>query len=144
MTKDTVNKLQLELHVPDFDRALDFYGKLGFKVVWKRQKNDAGDYMVIERDGTLLNFWPGNENVWEQPYFKNFPKNTKRGYGVEIVYTTNDVEDYYDNVKQFAKVVEELKLQPWGRKDFRIEDPFGYYLRITEPHDITDPDEAVD
>lgn len=144
MSKDTVNKIQLELHVPDFSITQDFYTKLGFKVVWQRKKSDAGDYMVMERNGTILNFWPGNEHVWEQSYFKNFPRDTKRGYGVEIVYTVEDVHDYYSQVKEFANIVEELKKQPWGRWDFRFEDPFGYYLRVTEPHDITDPNEAVD
>jgi len=144
MAKDTNNKLQLELHVPDFAKAQDFFEKLGFRVVWKRQKQDTGDYMVMERGGTILNFWPGNEHVWEQSYFKKFPKDTKRGYGVEIVYTTEDVQSYYQEIKDFANIVEPLKKQPWGRWDFRFEDPFGYYFRVTEPHDITDPSEAVD
>jgi hypothetical protein len=34
-------------------------------------------------------------------------------------------------------------MQPWGVKDFRIEDPFGFYLRITERHNILDPKYAV-
>jgi len=29
-------------------------------------------------------------------------------------------------------VVEPLRMRPWGARDFRIADPFGYYLRITE------------
>lgn len=144
MPKDTVNNIQLELHVPDFATVKDFYGKLGFEVVWERQKNDAGDYLVMRHGGTIINFWPGNEQVWEQSYFKRFPKNTKRGYGVEIVYTVDDIKSYYSQVKEFANIVEELKKQPWGRWDFRFEDPFGYYLRVTEPHDITNPKEAVD
>lgn len=143
LTKDAPNLIQLELHVPNQDMAREFYEKLGFKVIWKRQKGDAGDYMVMERDGTILNFWPGNDHVWDQSYFKNFPQDTKRGYGVEIVYTVDDVESYYNNVKQFAYIVEELKLQPWGRYDFRMEDPFGFYLRVTEHHDIRESSEAV-
>jgi lactoylglutathione lyase len=144
MAKDAPNKIQIELHVPDFELAKDFYGKLGFKIIWVRQKHDAGDYMVMERDGTILNFWPGNNHIWEQSYFKRFPKDTKRGYGVEIVYTVEDINDYYDKVKTFANIVEPLKKQPWDRYDFRLEDPFGFYLRVTEPHNILDSSEAVD
>lgn len=144
MDKDALNRLQLELHVPDFTIAEEFYGKLGFKVVWRRQKGDAGDYMVMNRQRTIINFWPGNEHVWEQPYFKNFPKDTKRGYGVEIVFNVDNVQEYYEQVKAFAKIVEPLKKKPWGLYDFRLEDPFGFYLRIGEPHNILDPGNAVD
>lgn len=144
MTKDTTNKLQLELHVPDMDIAKDFYGKLGFEVVWVRQKGDVNDYMVMERNGTLINFWPGNEHVWSQSYFKNFPKDTKRGFGVEIVYTTDNIKDYYERVKDFANIVEPLKKKPWGLYDFRMEDPFGFYLRVSELHDIRNAGNAVD
>ncbi len=144
MSKDAPNKIQLELHVPDMKVAQEFYEKLGFKVVWLRHKGDAGDYMVMDREGTILNFWPGNARVWEQPYFKRFPRDTKRGYGVEIVYTTDNIEAYYKDIKQSIKVVEPLKKQPWGLMDFRFEDPSGFYLRVTEPHDIRDPNSAVD
>ncbi len=101
--------------------------------------------MVLdERHGTILNFWPGNEHVYEQAYFSRFPKDTKRGYGVEIVYSVDDIDTYYETTKQFANLVEELKLQPWGSRDFRFEDPFGYYFRVTEPHDITDNKNRVE
>ena len=130
--------------MPDMNQAKEFYTKLGFHVVWSRQNGDANDYMIMERHGTLLNFWPGNKHVWEQPYFKNFPRDTKRGYGVEIVYTTDNIQDYYDQVKEFANIVEPLKKKPWGLHDFRLEDPFGYYLRISEPHDIRDAEHAID
>ena len=144
MSEDTNNKLQLELHVPDFEVVKEFYGKLGFSLVWSRQRGDDGDYLVMERDGTILNFWPGNDKVYDQSYFKGFPKSTKRGYGVKIVYTVEDIEEYYDEVRQFSKVVSPLKKQPWGLYDFRFEDPFGYYFRVTEPHNILDPSNAVD
>lgn len=54
-----------------------------------------------------------------------------------------DIEKFYKEVKDFANVVEELKLQPWGLKDFRTTDPFGYYLRFTSYHNILDNGNAV-
>lgn len=143
MSKHTPNHLQLELHIPDMKLALDFYGKMGFEKVWQRDQNDDGDYLVMQRDGVIINFWPGNEEVWNQPYFKNFPRDTKRGFGVEIVIPTEDIDNYYAKVKEFANIVEELHMQPWGLKDFRLEDPFGFYLRVTEPHNILDSSNAV-
>ncbi len=144
MSDDTQNRLQLELHVPNFTIAEEFYGKLGFAVVWKHREGGAGDYLVMDRKGTIINFWPGNDQVWEQPYFKNFPKDTKRGYGVEIVFGVDDIQQYYGKVKTFAKIVEPLQKQPWGLYDFRLEDPFGFYLRISEPRNILiEPSRAV-
>lgn len=143
MPKDTNNRLQIELHVPDFDKVLDFYGKLDFKKIWHNSEDTNADYLVMERDGVILNFWPGNEKVYEQSYFKQFPNDTKRGYGVELVITVDDIDEYYDKIKVFVKIVDPFVKRPWGLKDFRIEDPFGYYLRITERHDIADPSYAV-
>lgn len=143
MSKDTSNRLLIELHVPDFNQVLDFYGKLGFKKVWHRSEHTNADYLVMEREGVVLCFWPGNDKVHDQSYFKQFPKNTKRGYGVELVITVDDIDAYYEKVRGFAKVVSKIVNRPWGLRDFRIEDPFGYYLRVTERHDITDPNYAV-
>ncbi len=143
MSKDTNNKLQVELHVPDFDIVRDFYGKLGFETVWDRSEDTNADYLVMNRDGVIINFWPGNESVYQQSYFKQFPKDTKRGYGVELVITVDDIDAYYKKVEVFANIVDPFVTRPWGLKDFRIEDPFGYYLRITERHDITDSGYAV-
>jgi hypothetical protein len=144
MLNPTRTTTLLELHVPDFEKTKQYYGQLGFEVVWERQPEELKGYLVMRMDDNILCFWPGNEYIFEQPYFKRFPNNTKRGYGVEIVIMVADVEAYYEQVKDFANVVEELILQPWGLKDFRVEDPFGYYLRFTTPHDIVDVSNAVD
>jgi hypothetical protein len=45
------------------------------------------------------------------------------------------VERFYDRVRKFAKIVQPLQLKKWGRRDFRIVDPFGFYLRITERYE---------
>lgn len=83
--------------------------------------------------------------VSEQPYFKRFPRDTKRGYGVEIIITTTEDLKKLQEVLSVHEVniVEELTIQPWGLYDFRVEDPFGYYLRVTTPHDIRNPNNAV-
>lgn len=132
------NSVHIELHVPDFEKAKDYYGKLGFEVVWERQPEEDKGYLVMKMRNNILCFWPGNEHVYQQPYFQRFPQNTVRGYGVEIVIMVDDVEQYYAKVKNDANVVEELVLQPWGNKDFRAADPFGYYLRFCNEHSILD------
>ena len=138
------NSIQIELHVPNFELVKDFYGKLGFVVIWERKPEEKKGYLVIKRNNNILCFWPGNEHVTEQSYFKNFPSDTKRGYGVEIVIMTENIDELYEKAQAFCKIVDPLQKQPWGLKDFRIEDPFGFYLRFTEPHNILDDSNAVD
>jgi len=137
------NNLHHELHVPDFEQIKSYYGSLGFKVVWERVPEEAKGYLVMEMDGTVICFWGGNEAIYDQPYFKQFPKETVRGYGVELVIMVDDIEAYYEDVKDTANVVEPLVKQPWGLKDFRAADPFGYYLRFTSKHNILDESNAV-
>jgi lactoylglutathione lyase len=143
---NTQNSLQLELHVPNFQKVKDFYGLLGFSVLWERKPEEFKGYLVVQNEtGCILNFWGGNEHIFEQPYFGRFADDAKRGYGVEIVVTTTQDLKKLQQRLQVAQyeVVEELIRQPWGLDDFRVEDPFGYYVRVTTPHDITDPGNAV-
>ncbi len=139
-----INHLQLELHVPSFDLVKEYYGKLGFKIVWEREPEDAKGYLVIQKDSNTLCFWGGNEAIYDQPYFKRFPSDTASGYGVEIVLLVDGIEAFYEDVKDVANIVEPLIEQPWGLKDFRCADPFGYYLRFTSKHNIFDKGNAVD
>jgi len=142
--KPAQNNVLLELHVPDFKKTKDYYEKLGFEIVWEREPEGFKGYLILKMGNNILCFWAGNEHVYDQDYFKQWPKDTKRGYGVEIVIMVDDVESYYKKVKDFANVYEPLQLRPWGLKDFRVEDPFGYYLRITSLHDILDISNAVE
>ena len=137
------NKLQLELHVEDFEAIEQYYSALGFAKIWTRKPDGFKGYLVLEMNGNTLCFWAGNDHVYEQEYFKRFPKNTPRGYGVEIVIMVADIEAYYRVHSDHANVVEPLQRQPWGLKDFRAVDPAGFYLRFTSEHDIHSPSNAV-
>ncbi len=121
------NDTQIELHVPDFKKTIAFYTILGFKVSSKTKR-----YLIMTRGKSILNFNEGSEKVYEQSYFKNFPKNTKRGYAVEIVIPIKNIEQFYNSVKEKVTIVQNLKLKRWKKRDFRVEDPFGFYLRFTE------------
>jgi lactoylglutathione lyase len=139
-TPDPRNRLFIELHVSSFEPVLDFYGRLGFTKVAHRKERLDPEYLVMQKDGTIINFWPGTDQARTHSYFKQFPPDSQPGYGIELMIPVADIEAYYEQVRQFANIVSELKLRPWGVKDFRIADPFGFYLRITEPHDLLDPD----
>lgn len=130
--------IMIELHVPDFAVAKDFYGKLGYEVVWETKPGKIG-YMVLKRNDSILAFYCGTKEVYNHRFFKRFPNNTPRGYEVEIVTYVEDIDSFYRNFldKLGEKyVVEPLIKQRWGKKDFRIMDPFGFYVRFGEPDNI--------
>jgi len=126
------NATTVELHVSDFEVVREFYKGIGFKIIF----DSPGNYLVMRKGKAILNFW-GEKGQFpnKQPYFRKFPKDTKKGYGVEIVVPIKNIEVYYDKIKDKVNVVEKLKMKPWKWKDFRIEDPNGYYIRFTESHD---------
>jgi hypothetical protein len=144
MKQPANNHLQLELHVPDFSPVKDYYGKLGFEIVWEREPEGEKGYLVMKLEDNIVCFWPGTDSVYGQSYFKNFPKNTPRGYGVELVLMIYDIESFYNKVKDFANISSALIKRPWGSTDFRCSDPFGYYLRFTSLHNILDNENAVE
>lgn len=133
----------VELHVTDFEVIKDYYQKMGFEIVWERPPEGFKGYLVIKLDHNVLCFWAGNEHVFEQDYFKQFPQSSKRGYGVELVLMVDDINAYYEKVKDMANVYEPLQLRPWQLWDFRCTDPAGYYLRFTSKHNILDSSNAV-
>lgn len=136
------NNLIIELHVPDLDLVKEFYSKLGFKVTLDDKINEKNlGYLTMTREddlgNTMLNFYGGDARVYDQSFFKQFPQDTKRGYATEITIATSDIGRLYKIVSKNLKtsIVRDLKeLEDHGHvwKDFRLVDPFGFYLRFTE------------
>jgi len=140
--KNIQNNLIIELHVPDLNIVKDFYSKLGFEVSMEDRPNekDPGYLTMTRKDdvgNTMLNFYGGDERVYNQSFFKQFPRETKRGYATEVTIPTGDIDGAYNlaSVRLKEYMVRELKeLEDHGKrwKDFRMVDPFGFYLRFTE------------
>ncbi len=135
------NNLIIELHVPDFGKVKDFYSRLGFEIISNDLKGKYPGYMVMRRDdplgNTILNFYGDDERVYEQAYFKKFDKNTIRGYAVEITIPVRDIDALYKSVSKNLKanIEQELIEKKDGKtiwRDFRLADPFGFYIRFTE------------
>lgn len=136
------NNLILELHIPDFQIARDFYRIFGFEQVRYDPTSGGGSdlgYMVLRRQDALgetyINFYGDKEKVSQHAFFKNFPSGTRRGYEVEITIPVANVEEIWAEIKEKLKpeqIQQSLTLKRWGKKDFRIMDPFGFYIRFTE------------
>lgn len=136
------NRIFIELHVPNFELAKDFYSKLGFEVISDDGVVNGLGYFVMERKGTFINFYGGSERVYDQAYFKQFSKNSPKGFEVELTIPVpaGEIDEYFAFVKKNApkNVVQNLinkKDRNLTWRDFRVADPFGFYLRFTEPID---------
>ncbi|NMC58131.1 MAG: tetratricopeptide repeat protein [Candidatus Methanofastidiosa archaeon] len=128
--------LFIELHVPDFSSVIDFYAKLGFVVDFKSKEH--GGYLTLRKRRCIINFYGGSSIIDQHIFFSRFPSSTPNGHRVEIIIPVDNIEVEYESaIKSLnaSSIVEELQLQPWGKRDFRIVDPFGFYLRFTEKID---------
>ncbi len=140
------NSLVLELHIPHFDTARAFYALFGFKELRYDPVSGGGSdlgYMVLTREDTigrtLINFYGDGEKVAEHRHFAGFPADTPRGYAVEITVPVSDVEGLWEEVEGKLDpgiISQPLTLKRWGKRDFRVVDPFGFYLRFTELFDL--------
>ncbi|MEI6836006.1 MAG: hypothetical protein WCK59_04195 [Candidatus Falkowbacteria bacterium] len=136
------NNLIIELHVPDLDLVKSFYSKLGFKISLDDNLDEKNlGYLTMTREdslgNTMLNFYGGDKRIYDQSFFKKFPQDTNRGYATEITITTSDIDRLYKVASENLKtnIVRDLKeLEDHGHiwKDFRMVDPFGFYIRFTE------------
>lgn len=136
--KDILDKtgVYIELHIDDFKTAIDFYSNLGFVVVFRTE--DDGGYLTLRKERCILNFYGGSEIINEHDFFSRFPSSTQPGYRVEIVVIVRDVQAAFRAIKDTIPkkhIVETLQKRPWGQMDFRLVDPFGFYLRFTETID---------
>jgi lactoylglutathione lyase len=133
----------LELHVDDFGQVVEFYKVLGFEEVWRREPDEEKGYLVMRNGHNVLSFWCGNSSVFEHSFFAKLYKHSHRGVGVEIGIQVHNIDSLYQVFRNTEYVVEQLEMKPWGLRDFRLQDPFGYYVKVTEPHDIFNPKYAI-
>lgn len=135
MTTARHTDVLVELHVPDLALARCFYRRFGFRVAREESPRQGAGYLVLRRASSILCFWGGRPEVRDHSYFRRFRRVRKRGYAIEIVVPVRGIDRAYATARAAGCVVEELRDRPWGARDFRIEDPFGFYVRFTEPYD---------
>jgi len=48
---------------------------------------------------------------------------------------TSKIHELYKTIQSEspASLVQQIMERPWGSREFRVTDPFGYYVRVTEP-----------
>jgi uncharacterized glyoxalase superfamily protein PhnB len=88
---------------------------------------DPPVYGGLKRDSVQL-------YIAEDPRFASALK--KSDIHPDIFLWVRDIDNVYKEHKaRGAKIVEEISNRPWDARQYVIEDPNGYYLKIAEPID---------
>ena len=116
--------LRFEIFTADLDGVVAFYTHvLEFSLV-RDERAAAVGYVALERDAVKVGAAHRAERV---------DLSARRPpTGIELVLEVDDVVAEHARVVALGWPVEEpLQQRPWGLTDFRVLDPGGHYLRIT-------------
>lgn len=117
--------LRVEVFPDDLDEFVRFYTEvLGFALTADRRDSDA-PYVAVERGSVRIGALRADQPIERSA--RTLPT------GVEIVLEVDDLAAAHDQVRAAGYPIEQdLTRRPWGLTDFRLYDPAGYYLRITD------------
>jgi uncharacterized glyoxalase superfamily protein PhnB len=115
------------LAVRNMKKTIDFYTKsLGFKLGMCFPTPDNPEYADLSKDGMVLMFIPtANVGIGGQE---------KLGVGVNLyLQIDGDIDKYYNELKQKGvKIAADIKTEPFGIRDFTVEDIDGYKLTFNQ------------
>jgi uncharacterized glyoxalase superfamily protein PhnB len=115
------------LAVRDMKKTIDFYTKsLGFRLGMTFPSPENPEYADLSKDGMVLMFLPAaNIGIGNQEIL---------GVGVNLyMQIDGDIDEYYDKLKkQGVKIAVEIKDEPFGIRDFTVEDVDGYQLTFNQ------------
>lgn len=117
--------LRCEIFPADLNATADFYTRvLGFTVVADRRDGDDR-YLALQR---------GNVRIGAAARPEHGHREHRRPpIGVELVMEVEDLAAELGHVRDAGwPLADDLRERPWGLRDFRVIDPSGYYLRITD------------
>jgi predicted enzyme related to lactoylglutathione lyase len=120
--------VRFELFVKDTHASAGFYQRvLGFTC-----DADSGPY-IRARSGSVRIGICDQSTLPSDHHFSTTALQGPKGVGTEIVLEVENLDAYHERVVKAGYAIrEEIAMRPWGLRDFRLVDPDGYYLRITE------------
>ena len=117
--------LRCEIFPEDLDAIVDFYSRVLSFSVTKDQRGDQNAYVALRRGAVHV-------GASQRP-LPAAPAERRPPIGVELVLEVDDIMAERDRIVAAGWPLEEdLQRRAWGLTDFRILDPAGYYLRITD------------
>ncbi len=125
-------RARFELFVVDVDASIKFYEDvLGFSTT----RHESGH--VALNNGNVAIGLGRLVGLPENHHFRTrWPTDSLPGLGVEIVLEVDEIEGFFkraqDQIHNAGGQLQDIADQPWGLRDFRVIDPDGYYVRVTE------------
>ena len=120
------------LYVQDVAKAVAFYEEaFGFTRKFITPDNDYGELLVGE---TTLSF--ASVGLAKSNLADGFQESTlnQKPFGIEIGFTTDNVEETLTNAeKAGAVVVEKPKTKPWGQTVGYLRDLDGFLIEVCTP-----------
>jgi len=114
--------LRVEVFPADVDTFVDFYTRV---LRFELEADQRPGYAAVVRGATRIGAARASEHV--DPELRSVPR------GTELVLEVDDLDSEHAAVVAADwPVASGIEKQPWGPRDFRLFDPDGYYLRITE------------
>jgi uncharacterized glyoxalase superfamily protein PhnB len=115
------------LAVRNMKKTIDFYTKsLGFKLGMCFPDANNPEYADLSKDGMVLMLIPAQNH--------GIDNKEKFGIGVYLYMQINgDIDEYYAELKKKGiKIAVDMKDEPFGVRDFTIEDVDGYKLTFNQ------------
>ncbi len=115
------------LAVRNMKQTIGFYtNSMEFKMGMAFPDADNPEYADLSKDGMVLMFIPA-ENI-------GIGKEEKLGVGVNIyMQIDGDIDAYYNELKdKGVKIMVDIKNEPYGIRDFTVEDIDGYKLTFNQ------------
>ena len=116
--------LRFEIFPSDLDATADFYTRvLRFEVAADRRR-EPQPYLAFRRDAVRIGAARHADHAHSS--------HRRPPVGVELVLEVDDLDAELERVRMSGwPIAEQLEERPWGLRDFRLIDPSGYYLRLT-------------
>ena len=120
------------LYVKDVTKAVEFYEKaFGFARKFVTPENDYGEISTGETTLSFASTGLAKSNLKDGFIESNL---TNKPFGIEIGFTTNDVEETFKKAREAgAAIVEEPKVKPWGQTVAYVRDLDGFLVEICTP-----------
>ena len=119
--------LSSTLAVRNMKETIEFYkDSLGFKMGMCFPDANNPEYADLSKDGMVLMFIP-TENI-------GIGSEEKLGVGVNLyMQIDGNIDGYYDELKRRGvKIAVDIKDEPYGIRDFTVEDVNGYKLTFNQ------------
>ena len=115
------------IFVNDIDATVDFYQKLGFKLMMKVP--DEGDLVWAMMNCENVNFmFQTFESLGD-----DIPEINRRNGGSLLFYIQiKEINKFHDKIKDKVKILKGLEKTFYGANEFSMEDNNGYVLTFAE------------